>query len=411
MIFNNTLRHEEKALSESDSFHQSLPLKVLVRPVTSRRDYKTFIKLPRIVYAGQTGYTPAFDMEQNDLFHPNRNKIYQHADVCLFIAWSGEAAVGRISAVVDYEAIKTWNKKIGWFGALDAVSDRGVIEALLKAAEAWLCRKGMHRMRGPVTLGYHGESGLMVTGQQESAMVGTPWHPPEFAAIMDALGFEQAQNLLTYRLDLTREDLDERHAVPGALNPGEGKLGNISVSKLSKRQIAAQGEILRSLYNDGWADTYNFVPLQKYEMTTLIKQLKPILKPEHYVQIDRDGEPVAMALVVPNIYDIAGDLGGAPSPVGWLKLGARLLLHRFRSARVILLGVSKSVRGTVLGALLPSLAIAELIRRRSLLPYEFVELGWILESNLPMLNLVQRLVASPNKTHRLYEKDINILEV
>lgn len=141
-------------------------------------------------------------------------------------------------------------------------------------------------------------------------------------------------------------------------------------------------------------------------MSAMIEQIKPLLRPEHYVQIDQNGEPVAMAMVLPNLYDIAGDLGGAPSPLGWIRLGYRLATHKFRSARVILLGVSSKLRGTMLGSLLPSLAIVELMRRGHTLPYKWVELGWVLENDTGMRNLAESLVPHPHKTHRLYEKTL-----
>ncbi len=382
------------------------PGMITVRPVISRKELKLFTQLPRVLYKGCEGYMPPLDMEQNDLLNPKRNGIFRHASVRYFMAWRDGVVVGRISAVVDGKALEAWDEKIGWFGALDALPEKSIVKALLDTAELWLRDQGMARMRGPVTLGYHGESGLMIKGQTEAPMIGTPWHPPELHGIIESLGFETGRDLLTFKLDLT-DDLDDRHIVPGALKPGQGKLGDVTVSHLSKKQITAQGEVLRSLYNDAWADTYNFVPLQSYEMTGLIEQLKLVLRPEHYVQIDHAGEPAAMALMVPNIFDIVRDIDGAPSPLGWAKLGARLLSHRFESARVILLGVSHKVRGTLLGALMPSLAIDELIRRRATLPYKSVELGWILETNTPMLNLVKRLVPEPNKLHRIYEKEID----
>ncbi len=398
-------RHDAPVAARSpDHDHEDDGL--TIRPVTSRRDLKLFIRLPRLLYKGQDGYMPPLDMEQNDLLNPKRNGIFRHASVRYFMAWRNGMPVGRISAVVDGKALEAWDEKIGWFGALDALPEAEIVKALLDTAELWLRDQGMNRMRGPVTLGYHGESGLMIQGQTQSPMIGTPWHPPELHGLIEALGFEPTRDLLTFKLDLT-DDLDDRHIVPGALKPGQGKLGDVTVSHLSKREITAQGEVLRSLYNDAWAGTYNFVPLQSYEMAGLIEQLKLVLRPEHYVQIDHAGEPAAMALVVPNIFDIIPDIDGTPSLLGWARLGTRLLSHRFDSARVILLGVSHKMRGTVLGALMPSLAIDELIRRRATLPYKSVELGWILDTNTPMLNLVKRLVPEPNKIHRLYEKDID----
>ncbi|WP_261764131.1 hypothetical protein [Kozakia baliensis] len=391
-------------LPEEDACHQPMAT-LTVRPVETRKELVQFIRLPRMLYAGMPGYAPPLDMEQTDLLDPKHNGIFRHASVQYFMAWRNGEPVGRISAVVDAIAIESWDEKIGWFGALDALAEPEIVSMLLDAAYEWLKNQGMARMRGPVTLGYHGESGLMIEGQSEHAMVGTPWHPKYLHGFVERHGLVKAKDLLTYKLDLTAE-VDERHIVPGSLKFGEGKLGDISVSPLSKKQITAQGEVLRGLYNDAWAGTYNFVPLQDYEMDAMIKQLKPILRPEHYVQIDQAGEPIAMALVVPNVFDIAGDLGGSPSPIGWVELGVRLLRHRFTSGRVILLGVSHKVRGTILGAMMPSLAIAELLRRRSTLPYQSVELGWILESNLPMRNLIERLVPEPNKIHRIYEKAI-----
>ncbi|MFT8520844.1 hypothetical protein [Gluconobacter oxydans] len=379
---------------------------LVVRPVTTRADLKLFMTLPRRIYAGMAGFVPAFDMEQDDLLNPKKAPIFRHASIRYFLAWRGNTAVGRIAAIVDHRAIEHWGMKIGCFGALDAVPEGSVVSALLETAQSWLRLQGMQTMRGPVTLSGNGESGLMVEGQDQPLMVAMPWHPRLLGKLVEDAGYKPVEDLLSYKLDLD-DQTESRFKVPGDLKIGEGRLGAIAIRRLSKKQIAQQGEILRQLYNDAWSDKFNFVPLQDYEMKAMIKQLGPVLRPEHYVQIDQNGEPVAMALVVPNIYDIAGDLGGAPSPLGWVKLVARLTTHRFHSARVILLGVTQRLRGTVLGALLPSLAIAELMRRRKSLPYSWVELGWIQASDSNMRNLAESIVPEPYKRYRLYERPID----
>lgn len=376
---------------------------LIIRPVTTRRQLRQFITLPRHLYKGMPGFVAPLDMEQNDLLNPRRSAVFRHASIRYFLAWRGDRPVGRIAAIVDHRAVQYWGENVGSFGALDALPDGDVVSALLNAASAWLRLQGMERIRGPVTLSGNGESGQMVRGQDEPPMIAMPWHPKELGGFIEAAGFPISEDLLSYRLELNAET-EARFRVPGDLQIGEGRLGSISVNRLSKKQIASQGEVLRRLYNDAWSGKYNFVPLQDYEMQSMINQLKPLLRPEHYVQIDQDGEPVAMALVVPNLYDIAGDLNGFPSLLGWVKLGTRLLTHRFHSARVILLGVTRRLRGTMLGALLPSLAISELMRRRSALPYEWVELGWIQSSDTGMRSLAESLVPEPYKIHRLYEK-------
>ncbi|MCQ9155093.1 hypothetical protein [Acidomonas methanolica] len=378
---------------------------ITVRPVASRKELRLFIRLPRLLYKGMAGYVAPLDLEQTDLLHPKRSGTFRHASIRYFLAWRNGAPCGRIAAIVDPIAMEAWNARTAAFGALDALPEEAIVHALLDSASDWLRGQGITAMRGPLTLGYHGESGLMISGQHEPPMIATPWHPAALGGHVESWGLKPLRDLLTYRLPLDGTT-DTRHIVPAALRPGEGRLGDITVTRLSKTEIARQGEILRELYNDGWAGTFNFVPLQSYEMASLIAQLKPMLRPEHYVQIDQGGTPVAMAMAIPNIYDIAGDLGSAPSPLGWAKLGLRLLRNRFHTGRVILLGVSHKVRGTMLGALLPSLAISELLRGREALGYEAVELGWILESNTAIRNLIERLVPEPNKIHRLYEAQL-----
>lgn len=376
-----------------------------VRPVTTRGDLRRFITLPRHIYKGMEGFVSPLDMEQRHLLSPREAPVFRHAEIQYFLAWRGDRPVGRIAAIVDLKAIEHWQEVIGQFGALDALPELPIVSALLQAAEEWLKKRQISKVRGPVTLSGNAETGTMVKGQQSAPMIAIPWHPKGLDELIRLSGYEKAQDLLSYRLDLD-ESTEDNFKVPGNLRLGEGRLSSITTRDLSKKEITAQGEVLRKLYNDAWSHKYNFVPMQDYEMSAMIDQIKPLLRPEHYVQIDQNGEPVAMAMVLPNLYDIAGDLGGAPSPLGWIRLGYRLATHKFRSARVILLGVSSKLRGTMLGSLLPSLAIVELMRRGHTLPYKWVELGWVLESDSGMRNLAESLVPHPHKTHRLYEKTL-----
>ena len=73
---------------------------------------------------------------------------------------------------------------------------------------------------------------------------------------------------------------------------------------------------------------------------------------------------------------------------------------------MILLGIAASLRGTTLGAMMPSLIIAELMRRGRDMPFRTVELGWILEDNWRMRRLIERLSPRPNKVFRLYEREL-----
>ena len=73
---------------------------------------------------------------------------------------------------------------------------------------------------------------------------------------------------------------------------------------------------------------------------------------------------------------------------------------------MILLGVRAELRGSLLGAVLPSLMIGELMTRGREMPLRSVELGWILEDNVAMRRLIEQLVPAPSKVFRIYEDRI-----
>ncbi|QCE35704.1 hypothetical protein FAI40_01070 [Acetobacteraceae bacterium] len=379
-----------------------------VEIVSGKKDLDTFITLPEKLYAEYKEFVPALKMEQMALLHPEKNSLFRHCDHQYFMAWVDKKPVGRIAAIIDKEAQKYLNKKIGYFGALDCVPDLSVVKALLNAVEEWLKERDIKTAMGPLTLTSNGESGVMVSGQDQDIMIETPWHPQGLADMIAEAGYHQTEDLLSYRLEIASEQVQD-YKVPCNLEIGSGRLKDVTLEKVSKKQIQEQAEILRELYNDAWDGTYNFVPLKDYEMKDMLHRMKPIIHTNNYVQINRGGEALAIALIIPNVYELSEGIGSSPSLWGWMKIGYRLLRKRFKSGRVILLGVSKKIRGTVLGALFPGLAIHELIRRRGFpgMRFDWVELGWIRSKDTAMRNLIEdSLSPEPYKVHRLFEKEL-----
>ncbi|GEN62812.1 GNAT family N-acetyltransferase [Acetobacter oeni] len=385
------------------------PARIVITPVEGFRQLSTFIRLPRRVYSGLPGYAAPLDMEQRVLLDPKHSGFFSHGEAQYFVATRDGRPVGRISAQIDrltrdVSPETGLDARTGFFGALDT-TDPEAVPVLLEAAAAWLRARGMTRMLGPWTLNSNGEYGIMIEGQSALPMVMMPWHPTWLDGVIRAAGMTKAMDVLSYHMEMG-PDAEAAHIVPRALQVGDGRLGSLSVRRLDSRNVVRDGEILRGLYNGTWRNTWGFVPYTADEMAAMIREIRPILRDEHFVLVEQNGEPAGVALVVPNVFDVAGDLGGAPSPLGWAKLGVRLLRHEFRSARVILLGVSKAISGTALGAMLPALLIRELMNRGNELPYTLIELGWVLETNLPMRRLIERIVPAPAKRHRVYSRDL-----
>ena len=172
----------------------------------------------------------------------------------------------------------------------------------------------------------------------------------------------------------------------------------------SRKDLLRDAEIMRDIFNDAWQNNWGFVPLAAAEwedtVNTLIK-----LMPDEYIQIaELDGEPVAFIVALPNINEATRDLKGKLLPFGWLKLLWRLKVRHPRTARIPLMGVRQEHQHSRLGPTLAFLVIDGVRKALHARGVENVEMGWILESNAGMRNIIETIGGEAYKRYRLYEK-------
>ena len=377
---------------------------IVIATVFGRRDLGTFIRLPRLLYAGMPGFVAPLDLERRGLLDPPKSGFFAHGRAQYFLALRSGQPVGRISAQIDETGLQTWGEPIGCFGCLDAIDDRAVIAALLNAARGWLIAQGMQIMRGPLTLSINGESGLLATGQALGSVIMNPWHPAYLVQHLEALGVPVVKTLVSYTLPRTGAGWRSRQKRGEALRR---RLPKLRVRGLDLKRLPEEGRLLRNLFNDAWADNWSFVPLSQAEVDLMIRELKPVLIHDDFVVIELDGEAVAFALMLPNLYDVLEGVGGAPSPIGWAKLAWRMYRRRYRSARVLLFGVRSRFRDSTLGGLVAGILMDEGLERIVHHQYETMDLGWVLEDNTRMRRLIESLGVQPSRTFRVYEEALS----
>jgi hypothetical protein len=160
------------------------------------------------------------------------------------------------------------------------------------------------------------------------------------------------------------------------------------------------------LYNDAWFDNWGFVPLELGEIHQLLKTLKPLLHPDAGIIIEEGGKPVACTVIIPNVSELVGDLGGQPSLLGWLKFAKRLVRKDFSTGRIILMGIAKEYRRSSKSATLLLTMIGELARRKRRHALVGVEAGWVLEDNTALIKLLEQFKLPICRKYQIYESDI-----
>jgi hypothetical protein len=372
---------------------------VTVRAVESRSDRRRFIELPYRLYADDPAWVPPLLTEQRHQFSP-RSPFFQHANVQLWVAYREGEPVGRITAQIDDLRIERYNDATGYFGSLEAIDDPEVFAALLQAAEAWLRAHGMRHVVGPFNLSINGDIGCLVEGFEAAPVFLTGHGLRHYDARVQEQGYRKAKDVVAYRVNPLA--VPPRAMVSGARRANASS--RITIRPLDKSRLKQETALISEIFNDAWASNWGFVPFTEAEFAELASALR-FFVPSDLVQFaEVDGEPAAMLVIVPNLNELIADLNGRLLPFGWLLILARLWRQPIRSARVALMGVRQKFQHQ-LQTMSIAFGLIDAVRQPVVdRQMQYLEMGWVLEDNFPMLRIMQVLGGQPCKRYRVYEK-------
>ena len=171
-----------------------------VRPVASKRDLTTFIKLPWRLYRNEPNWVPPLVSERRQFLDRARTRSSSTARREYFLAWRDGRAVGRITAQVDRILNEFQDNDWGLFGFFECEDDPEAAAALLDAAEEWLRARGRDRMVGPMDFTINDECGVLVEGYERPPIILTNWTHRYYPALLEGAGMAKAMDTLMWEL-------------------------------------------------------------------------------------------------------------------------------------------------------------------------------------------------------------------
>ena len=368
--------------------------------VSDKAMLRRFIRVPSEVHKHDKAWITPLTMEREEAFSPKDNEFLRRAEVRFWIARRDGRDIGRISAQIDPLAQQSASERIGHFGCLSAENDPKVFAALVGTAEDFLRSRQVTHVRGPFSLSINEETGLLVDGFTTPPML-LMGHDPEYAgAQLEALGYQKEKDVYAYLLDMeVPMSASARRMLARPLPP------SVKMRRLNFKDYANDIRKMVDIYNDAWSGNWGFVPLTDAEADELAKRMRLLLDDRLVWFAEVNSEAVAFIVLLPNINEAIRDLGGRLLPFGWVKLLWRLKSHRVGSARVPLFGVRRSLSGSLIGSALPLQLIGAILTAPAIFGFRFIELSWILEDNLPVRRILERLGALAYKTYRIYGKN------
>lgn len=369
-----------------------------IRQVTDARDLKAFIAVPWLIYSDDPNWVPPLKFERKEAFS-KKNPFFEHAHWQAWLAYRDGQVVGRISAQVDSLYLEHHDPNTGFFGLIEAVDDARVFSALFRTAEAWLKEQGMKSALGPFNLGINQEIGCLVEGFETPPYVMMGHSKPYYGRQIERQGYSKAEDVLSYGLDASA------FAPPKIMQRLLARQSEkIKVRPIDRKNVTADLDTMRDIFNDAWAGNWGFVPFTKREFAAVGKELLMIV-PKDFIHIaEVDGKSAAFIVLIPNLNEAIADLDGKLFPFAWAKLVWRLKVRFPKTARIALMGVRQVYQQTRLGTALVFNIIQALHEPGVRRGVKRIEASWILEQNQGMRKIMDQFGWEITKRYRMYQK-------
>lgn len=369
--------------------------KTEIRPVTNKTDLDKFIRLPWKIYKDNTHWVPPLIRDIRFKLNREKHPFFEHARMELFIAENGNEIVGRIAAVVNERHNEFHNEKLGFFGMFESVDDLETVRLLYTAAEDWCRKEGMDRILGPVNLSMNDECGFLLEGFDLDPAIMMPYTLEYYLKLSEECGYTKAKDLYAY----FKGEVGVVDRITKLVERVKRK-EDVVVRPLDMKNFNKEVEIIKDIYNAAWEVNWGFVPMTPAEMDLMAKELKPICEPELVLFAEVKGEPVGVAITLPDLNFVLKKLNGKLGPVQLLKF--LYYKRKIKGLRSIIFGLKKEYRRTGINVVL----YYETEVRGAKIGYESCEMSWNLEDN-DMINRFDEAVGGKlYKKYRLFEKSL-----
>ncbi len=164
---------------------------ITIRKVEGRKALRTFIRFNYHLYKGNPYAVPDFLEDMLDTFNRKKNAAFEFCEGDLFLAYRDGKVVGRVAAIINHKANKTWKTRNVRFGWIDFIDDKEVSEALLDTVAKWGRERGMNKIVGPLGFTDMDPEGMLIDGFNQLSTMSTIYNYPYYQDHMEHLGFSK----------------------------------------------------------------------------------------------------------------------------------------------------------------------------------------------------------------------------
>lgn len=374
---------------------------LIIRPVRSRRELRTFIYLPEKIHRFHKNWVPPVYMDEWVFYDPEKNPAFSHSDTVLLLAYRGKEAVGRIMGIVNRKYNAAHQENDARFFALECYDDYEVAEALLAEIEHWAGSMGCENLVGPLGFSDKDPQGFLIEGFEEPVVIASSCNFPFLVHFVEKAGFQKKTDLVVYHLNVPEEIPAFYHAI--AARARRNNNGLRLVEPKNRREIKKWVRPVFHLVNETFGDIYAFSEMSEKEMDEFAARYLMILDPRFLKLIlNETGELIAFVLGMPDISPGVIKARGRVFPFGFIHI---LRSQKKTTQLNLLLGaVKKGYRNngidTILGTTMLESAKEAGMRT--------IDSHLELETNVKVRAEMEKMGGRVYKRFRIWEKGVRV---
>lgn len=370
---------------------------IQIEQVAAGSGLDRFIRFSEAVYRGDPNWVPPQSGELEFLLG-DRNPFFHHAEMACFIVVADGKVTGRVAAIIDRNHINYHREQAGFFGFYECLPDPAPAELLLAEASAWLKRRDIEVIRGPMNPSTNETCGLLLEGYGSPPAFMTSYNPPYYHGQLERCGLRKCRDLYAYRSDLG--DIVSIGRLERAVASIRKKNPGLRVRHIDPHHIGKELAVIKDIYNSALSRQWGFVPLTGEEIDSMAERLKNVIDPELILIAEQQDGPAGFLMALPDHNQAARRSGQGSGLLGSLQPWASR--PKITTVRVRNAGIREEHRRKGIDAVLYLEAFHAAVRKG----YESAEMSWVLEDNVLMQSGCELMGGKLSRKYRIYEKAI-----
>jgi hypothetical protein len=363
-----------------------------IKEVTGKAERKAFLDIARIIYKNDDNWVCPLDNDIEAVFNPAKNNFHEHGKATRWILTADDGTlIGRIAAFINDKKAYNYEQPTGGCGFFECINNKEAAFLLFDTAKNWLQQNGMQAMDGPINFGENDNFwGLLVEGFTPPSY-GMNYNPPYYKAFFEDYGFVTQYEQITNHLDVNKPFSERFTKIANWVIKKPG----YSFEHLSARKIEKYAADFMEIYNDGWQDFENFVPINHATIIESFEKMKAIMDEKLIWFAYINNEPASFIVILPDANQMIKPLKGKLNL--WGKL--TFLYRRWKGVsrmRAIVMGTKQKYQNHGLESAL-FIKLKEYVL--PLKQYDELELSWVGDFNDKMLAMHAAVGATFGKRH------------